>query len=518
MLRFTWLCVPALLLVLVAVAPAQKADAPPPVKLTIPGQPKGTHHVTYSPDGKHLACSCKDGTVRIWDAAIGKEVAVLKGHTARVFSSAYSPDGKWLVSAGGDKMARLWDLSTNKEKAAWGHSDEVYHVQFSPDGKYVAAGTSDNKVYLWDVATNKALTEAKTHSHRVYSVAFTPEGDRLVTACGTNDANDPGGEVKVFAVPAMAELYTLPVSSNAGVMCLAFDARGRRLAGACLNGTVHVWEFASGQECSVLKGHTLQCYGVSFSPDGSRVASVSGRWNQDTTPGEVKVWDLASGKELTSFPAHAMTTWTVAFAPGGKQIATACGKFSKDEAGEVKVWDLSALPAPAAAAAPTAAQLDALWADLADKDGSKAYRAVTTLAASPKQSTPFLLDKATCPPLGARERIPQLVRDLDSENFKTRESATEELERLGSLAFPALQKALAETKSAEVKRRARALLERKGEPPAPNTEELRATRVLEVMEMIGDSEAKKVIEKLAKGPKDSPIAQDAARVLKKLEK
>jgi predicted NACHT family NTPase len=64
--------------------------------------------VAFSPDGGRVATASYDRTARLWDAASGKQLAVLKGHTDSVRSIAFSPDGSRLATASHDGTARLW--------------------------------------------------------------------------------------------------------------------------------------------------------------------------------------------------------------------------------------------------------------------------------------------------------------------------------------------------------------------------------------------------------------------------
>lgn len=489
--------------------------------LNLTGHKNGVFNVAFSPDGKYLATASKDHLVKLWDAATGNEMRTYRGHTGAVYSVCFSPDGKRLASASEDRSIRIWDAATDKELLRLEeHTSDAYHVVFSPDGKQLASCSSDKLVILWDATTGKVLHKLKGHTNRVVTVSFSPDGTKLASACGTsagNSTTDPGGEVKLWDTTTGIELQSLPPATSTGVLTIAFSPDGKRLAGACLDKKVRVWETATGQESLALAGHTLDVYHLVFSPDGRFLASSSAKWNKED-PGEIKLWNLATAKEVASFTGHTMTIWSLAFSPDGKRLASASGKWNKEPPGEVKVWDVSgALKAHEAGPAPDAKRLDTLWADLGGKDAAKAYRAVWELSASPKETLAFLKERVKAPPRNqAFARIPQLIAALDDDSFEVRQKASEELAKLGTAAHPALQKART-SPSAEVRRRAEELLEKKGSPPSMSAEEVLAWRTIELLERIGTAEARTLLMKLAKEAGDSPLGRDAAAAAERMK-
>ena len=97
-----------------------------------------------------------DHSIRLWEAATGRLVRTLAGHSDQVWSVAFSPDGKALVSGGVDKTVRLWDVGLGELKTTLPeHGNFVQAVAFSPDGRTVASASHDGTTRLWHAATDE---------------------------------------------------------------------------------------------------------------------------------------------------------------------------------------------------------------------------------------------------------------------------------------------------------------------------------------------------------------------------
>jgi len=133
------------------------------------GHTGGVYSVAFSNDGRRIISGSHDKSVRVWDAARGKELNVLNGHTGAVRSIAFSNDGTRIVSGSLDQSVRVWDAVTGKElNVLNGHTGSVSSVTFSTDDTRIVSGSWDHSVRVWGVqpASGYIRESTKHASHR----------------------------------------------------------------------------------------------------------------------------------------------------------------------------------------------------------------------------------------------------------------------------------------------------------------------------------------------------------------
>ncbi len=133
-----------------------------------------------------------------------------------------------------------------------------------------------------------------------------------------------------------AQLRELMVLSGHGgnVSGVAFSPQGGQLASVSWDGTIRLWDLASGQQVNTLPGHADRITSLVYSPDGARLAS--GSWD-----GTIRLWDLASGQQIGMYE-HGAEINTIAISYDGSRIAA--GGLNPEGGGldgRVRVWDVA---------------------------------------------------------------------------------------------------------------------------------------------------------------------------------
>lgn len=244
--------------------------------------PKPVWRVVWSPDGNHLASSCDDGSLRVWDVATWSLTQRIEAHTGHIGCVDWSPDGKRLFSVSDRRVAQIWDVASG-ERVGVPLKHEYQAVRggtWSPDGRFVATATSQSDtIYLWDTTDTEA-TPRKLEGH------FSPNW-------------------------------------------LAWSSTGDRLASSGEKGAVMIWDVDSGQRIQNLEGHVGEALRLSWSPDDRFVASA-GR------DGSVRVWDVDKGELALLLRSRENAAICTAWDPTGKWLLAGCSN------GLIRIWDMEA--------------------------------------------------------------------------------------------------------------------------------------------------------------------------------
>lgn len=285
--------------------------------------------VAYSPDGKMIATghSEDDDSIKLWDAATGGLIKVLKGAGALPWSIAFSPDGAKLAGAFNDRVARLWNVASGRESLVLsGHRSRVTSIAFSPDGKTIATGSDDETVKLWDAATGRERLTIRTGSGVIKAVAFSPDGKLLAT--GGVGSPTPGRSVLMVRLWRPVTGEEIGAFELDATWSLAFSPDGKTLVTGAAN-VVKLWDVASRREIATLRGHNARIRAVAFAPDGRYIASAC----EDRT---AKLWDVETRQELATLKGHRAEIYATAFSPDGRSLVTGAMDFT------AKVWDIGA--------------------------------------------------------------------------------------------------------------------------------------------------------------------------------
>ncbi|CAE6399051.1 unnamed protein product, partial [Rhizoctonia solani] len=122
----------------------------------------GIRAVTFSPDGRFIACGSTDSTIRMFDSRSGDLVlGPLKGHEGPVMSVVFSPDGNHIVSGSDDGGVQVWKAEdgTPACEPLQGHLGWVSSVVCSSDGMHIISGSSDSTIRLWRAPGGRVVSD-----------------------------------------------------------------------------------------------------------------------------------------------------------------------------------------------------------------------------------------------------------------------------------------------------------------------------------------------------------------------
>lgn len=147
----------------------------------------------FSPDGKRLASSAADRTVRILNLASGEVERSLEGHTHHVLALAWQDDGIDLATAGADQTVKVWDSSTGSQRRTIsGFPKEVTSIAFLSNTTQIVTTCGDGNVRLHDTKNGSLLRTMNASADFLHSLASPMDGQTVV-------AGGQSGQLRVWS-------------------------------------------------------------------------------------------------------------------------------------------------------------------------------------------------------------------------------------------------------------------------------------------------------------------------------
>ncbi|XP_067837755.1 telomerase protein component 1-like, partial [Heptranchias perlo] len=182
-----------------------------------------------------------NGKIEAWGLEDGCRLLLIDGHGDRITGCALSPDGKHLATSSWDRTVKVWRVTTGKLNVALASPHPLNCVTFHPAGHLIATGSWDSTVRIWNWVTASTVSVLRGHPSSVRALAYAPSGDYLASASLL-------GDVRLWsaATGTAAGVYQ---AHRGSVTALRFIAGGRRLLTTGEDHQVRIWSGTLGRAC-----------------------------------------------------------------------------------------------------------------------------------------------------------------------------------------------------------------------------------------------------------------------------
>ncbi len=266
-----------------------------------------------------------------------QEEKILYGHTSFISDIAWSPDGRYIATTSHDASMRVWDTTTWKCERVFNEGTTIHLcVAWSPDSRFVAWGSASDEscVRIWDRVTDKVSYLFPEHDS-VWAIDWKRNNKEIVVgsiilgAKMQNSSKDAVGNVTFWDVASGMLKSSYMVSNQNLVTSLGFDGKDEKLAitNRYREGSV-VWT----QKSAVPLGDDL-----GINPSFADWHPNNGTLAVGTDSGLCLIFDKDLRTVLRKWQAHLDEITTLKWDQAGMRLLTS----SSD--GQIKVWDAASL-------------------------------------------------------------------------------------------------------------------------------------------------------------------------------
>lgn len=310
-------------------------------------------HLTYSPDGKWLAASNGQSTLRIYDAAAGTEKHYLRLRRSEIDHLAFSADSKHLYAADMDGTISRFDVASGDRTDTYRSpiNEPVRRIAFAADGKALALAQGLDAFFYWEIASGKVLSPTGVPGSMIAGLKFAANGELFVASEeGMMAWWNPRTAVKLRDVKLEHYMDSMRLGGGIGII----DGPEGRLRDRFANFS-SVMMSPNNEVVITLDGGAISFYDVKtgkllydddlqasvqapmvFLNGGTKVAGAQHK--------KVRVWNSKTGRDTLSFDlpiGENEQIFRIAVTDNGKYFAVATAG-NENDANRVILWDAEA--------------------------------------------------------------------------------------------------------------------------------------------------------------------------------
>lgn len=270
---------------------------------SVTGSANCAYPVAIAADGRTVASSSYDGSLKLWRLREGEVSETLSGRTWSLLPSnpgsrgqtlsggprepllqqsqsgggelwrslpgprsgvsavVLDPAGQHLICGGHDGSVEIWQVEPGeKQRVLKAHRNAVRFLTVATEGQVFASGSADRTVRVWDLSTGKSLQLFTLEREGMSAIALSPQGQLL--ACGFQN-----GQIEIWHVESGRQRYRLDAHAGS-VRSLAVSDDGQYIASGSVERTLKLWNADTGSLERVMTGYTDPLIAVAPNPNG----------------------------------------------------------------------------------------------------------------------------------------------------------------------------------------------------------------------------------------------------------